>query len=387
VQLIPRLRNWVNSYYPGLQIGITEYNWGAEPYINGATTQADVFGIFGREGLDLATRWTTPDVSTPTYKAMKMYRNYDGNRSTFGDISISDSVPDPDTLSSFAAIRSSDGALTVMIINKSMSNSTLANVNFANFSGGGPAKVWQLTSANAINRLSDVNFGGNSFNLTVPAQSITLLVIADAAPTPTPTPTPTPIPLRIDTVSPGAGRTLGSQQIHLTGTFAGLSTVTMGGASASWVYTNGGGDTSTITVTTPVHSVGAVQIDLTPSSGTGYSKPNAFAILPTVFTDDTLVIGTTTAKVQHIIELRQAVDALRAVAGLTPAPWTDATLTPGGSVIRAIHIQELRTYLDDAATRLGYATSPYTDPSLSTGYSIKRIHIEELRQRIRFIAG
>jgi hypothetical protein len=194
VQLIPRLRNWVNSNYPGLQIGITEYNWGAEPYINGATTQADVFGIFGREGLDLATRWTTPDASTPTYKAMKMYRNYDGNKSAFGDVSVSDSTPDPDTLSSFAAIRSSDGALTVMIINKSLSNSTLANVNFANFSGVGSVQVWQLTSANAINRLSDISLGGNSLNLTVPAQSITLLVIAAAAPTPTPTPTPTPSP-------------------------------------------------------------------------------------------------------------------------------------------------------------------------------------------------
>jgi hypothetical protein len=43
--------------------------------------------------------------------------------------------------------------------------------------------------------------------------------------------------------------------------------------------------------------------------------------------------------------------------------------------------------LDDAATRLGYSTSPYTDPSLSIGDVIKRIHIEELRQRIRAIAG
>jgi hypothetical protein len=192
VQLIPRLRTWVNSYYPGLQIGITEYNWGAEAYINGATAQADVLGIFGREGLDLATRWTTPDISSPTYKAMKMYRNYDGNKSTFGEVSVLDSVPDPDTLSSFAAIRSSDGALTVMIINKSLSNSTLANVNFANFSGGGSAQVWQLTSANAISRLSDISVGGNSLNLSVPAQSITLLVVAAAAATPTPTPSPTP---------------------------------------------------------------------------------------------------------------------------------------------------------------------------------------------------
>ena len=55
VQLIPRLRNWVNTYYyAGTPIGITEYNWGAENHINGATTQADIYGIFGREGLDLA---------------------------------------------------------------------------------------------------------------------------------------------------------------------------------------------------------------------------------------------------------------------------------------------------------------------------------------------
>ena len=196
--------------------------------------------------------------------------------------------------------------------------------------------------------------------------------------------------LRIDSVIPQAGRTSGGQQIGLTGAFAGLATVTMGGVSASWSYTNGGGDTSAITVTSPAHAVGAVQIHLTPVSGAGYagySKPNAFAYLPTVFTDDVLVISGTIAKAQHIIELRQAVDALRAVAGLTPAPWIDSALAPASDVIRAIHIQELRTYLDDAASRLGYATSPYTDPSLTTGFLIKRVHIEELRQRVRTIAG
>jgi hypothetical protein len=71
VQLIPRLRNWVNTYYfSGTPIAITEYNWGAESHINGATTQADIYGIFGRENLDMASRWTTPDPATPTYKAM-----------------------------------------------------------------------------------------------------------------------------------------------------------------------------------------------------------------------------------------------------------------------------------------------------------------------------
>ena len=44
----------MNTYYPGTPIGITEYNWGAEDHINGATAQADILGIFGREGLDMA---------------------------------------------------------------------------------------------------------------------------------------------------------------------------------------------------------------------------------------------------------------------------------------------------------------------------------------------
>jgi hypothetical protein len=192
--------------------------------------------------------------------------------------------------------------------------------------------------------------------------------------------------LRIDSVTPPAGRTSGGQQIVLSGQFAGLSSVTMGGNSASFFYTNGAGDTTKITVTTPAHSVGAVDIVLTPSSGSTLTKTNAFAYLPTVFTDDTIVVGQTTAKAQHILELRQAVDAMRAVAGLSGAPWNDPALA-AGNTIRAVHITDLRTFLDDAATRLGFSTSPYTDPGLTAGFVIKRIHVEELRQRIRTIAG
>src|SRR6185436_19242430 len=106
VKLVPRLKGWVNSFYPGTKTALTEYNWGAEGHINGATAQADIFGILGREGLDMAARWTTPAAGTPTYKAMKMYRNYDGNKSSFGDTSVAASGPNPDNVSVFAAERS-----------------------------------------------------------------------------------------------------------------------------------------------------------------------------------------------------------------------------------------------------------------------------------------
>jgi Glycoside hydrolase family 44 len=182
IMLIPRMKNWVTNYYPGTKIGITEYNWGAEPSINGATAQADILGIFGRENLDLATRWTMPDASTPTYKAIKMYRNYDGNKSSFGDTSIQTTVPNPDNLSAFSAVRTSDGALTLMVINKDLNNATPVVANLANFSAMGTAQRWQLTSGNVITRLPDISFANSVLKDTVPSQSITLYVLSGVSP-------------------------------------------------------------------------------------------------------------------------------------------------------------------------------------------------------------
>jgi glycosyl hydrolase family 44 len=190
VRLIPRLKGWVSTYSPGTPVGITEYNWGAEGHINGATAQADIYGIFGREGLDMAARWTTPDPTTPTYKAMKMYRNYDGSKSAFGDTSVAAAVPNPDNVSAFAAVRSPDDALTVMAVNKQLSGSAPITVNVANYAGTGPVRAWQLTSANAITRPADVAYGGNSFSATLPAQSVTLFVLGGSSNPPPPPPPP-----------------------------------------------------------------------------------------------------------------------------------------------------------------------------------------------------
>jgi hypothetical protein len=191
VQLVRRLRNWVNTFYPGTSIGITEYNWGAENHINGATAQADILGIFGREGLDLAARWTTPAAATPTYNAMKMYRNYDGNKSTFGETSISSTTPDPDAVAAFAAQRSLDRALTIMVISKGVS-ATSARVNLLNFQPAVSAQAWQLTASNTIMRLPNVGISAGGFTVTLPPQSVTLFVVAATSTPKTPTPPANP---------------------------------------------------------------------------------------------------------------------------------------------------------------------------------------------------
>jgi hypothetical protein len=180
VELIPRMKTWVQTYYPGTKIGITEYNWGDEGSINGATTQADILGIFGREGLDLANRWATPAPLSPVYNSIKMYRNYDGQDSCFGDTSVSDTAPAPDNISSFAALRASDGALTIMVINKMLSGATSTTVKVAGFSAEAIGQAYQLTSANVIKQLANVPVTNNQIKVTLPPESITLFVLPHA---------------------------------------------------------------------------------------------------------------------------------------------------------------------------------------------------------------
>ena len=101
-----------------------------------------------------------------------------------------------------------------------------------------------------------------------------------------------------------------------------------------------------------------------------------------VFTDDPLVAGVTVIQAQHIVELRQAVNAVRAAAGLSAATWTDSSLT--GVEVKAVHISELRSNLDGARSVLGLSTGSYTDATLTPGTTIvKAVHVTELRDRVK----
>jgi hypothetical protein len=176
VQLLPRMRDWVAKNYPGTKLAISEYNWGALDSINGALAQADVLGIFGREGLDLATLWAPPSNSQPGAYAFRMYRNYDGQGGAFGDMGVRASSADQGHLAIYAA-RRGDGALTLMIVNKS-ANSLTSQINLANFTSSGAAQVYRYSAAalQQIARQPDQPVG-SSFSATFPASSITLMVL------------------------------------------------------------------------------------------------------------------------------------------------------------------------------------------------------------------
>jgi hypothetical protein len=236
VDLIPRMQGWVNQYYPGLATDLSEYNFGAEGNMNGATAQADVDGILGRQGVDMANRWTTPATGSPTYLAMKMYRNYDGQDSTFGQTNVRDTVANPDQVSSYAALRS-DGSLTVMVINKnlfSLPNSgatTPITINLANFTHGSSAQLWQLAAIDptnqnnaAISHLANVSFSGDTLTINAPMESVSLFVI------------PAAVPAKVSTIQVNDGNAQRSEVRSISVTFNDAVTFAGGNASAAAAF-------------------------------------------------------------------------------------------------------------------------------------------------------
>ncbi len=168
------MKEWAQRY-PGTKTAISEYNWGALDTINGALAQADVLGIFGREGLDLATLWAPPDPGEPGTFAFRMFRNYDGKGATFGETSLRATSDDPDKLATYAAQRA-DKTLTIVVINKSGDNLT-SSIALQNANVQDSAHVYRYGAGrlDAIERGDDIKVASSALSATFPANSITLI--------------------------------------------------------------------------------------------------------------------------------------------------------------------------------------------------------------------
>lgn len=178
VALIPRMHAWVGNNYPGTKIAITEYNWGGLEHLNGALAQADVLGIFGRERLDMAMLWESPESADPGAFAFRIYRNYDGEGGRFGELSLSAESADQDQLSIYAAERQADGARTLVVINKTRYalESTLAFQGNA----GDSMETYRYSGASLRSIIQEDHTPISDGQVTTlfPAQSITLFVLA-----------------------------------------------------------------------------------------------------------------------------------------------------------------------------------------------------------------
>jgi len=220
-QLIPRLKAIINANYPGTKLAITEYSFGSLDTIAGALAQADILGIFGREGVDLATIWGPPKPTDPGAFAFRMYRNYDGIGGAFGETGVQATSADQGQLSIYGALRS-DLNLTAVVINKT-ANDLSSTLNLANFSPGAAAHVWLYSGANlgAVAAQPDVATNAGAVTTVFPAYSITLLDFPPAS-----TPVPHPVVAAVTNAGSYASAIAPGQMVVVWGTNMGPATLT-----------------------------------------------------------------------------------------------------------------------------------------------------------------
>jgi hypothetical protein len=179
VALLPRVKKWVAKHNPGMELCLGEYNFGGGDNVTGGLAQAEVFGILAREGIHLAFLWHTPEGTQNL--AWQLFRSCDGKGGRFGDRLLS-STSDNADLSVFAARRSSDGAVTVALINKNLHGPCALTLDLGKVKG--KVRGWRFGQDSGGKVVAVKGLGGTAegrMTLKLPAASATMVVISPVA--------------------------------------------------------------------------------------------------------------------------------------------------------------------------------------------------------------
>jgi hypothetical protein len=174
VRLIPRLRAMIDARCPGTGLAITEYNFGGDTGISSALAQAEALAVFGREGVDLATRWVAPQNGTRVQDAFRMYLNYDGAGAKVLGTSVRATSSKVDSVGSYA-IESADHRVFLLLFNKHTSAVTVPVA----LGGTAPRDLalWRFTAASAWGPAGSATASAGAVTLALPARSATLAVV------------------------------------------------------------------------------------------------------------------------------------------------------------------------------------------------------------------
>jgi len=185
----PHIQGWINGTYPGTGKCVSEYNVphdggdGNTPDPSTAAQLADIFGMYGRLGYQVAAYWGSfvhNGAHLPIYNAVAMYRNYDGSGGKFGDYSVGAASP-TGNVNVYAA---SDSALNpsklwVMLVNVSTADQNGLSLNVRNFAPSGSAAIYRADASHAPAAGTPVAInGGNITGLSLPRNSMALLVLS-----------------------------------------------------------------------------------------------------------------------------------------------------------------------------------------------------------------
>src|SRR3984885_9841957 len=348
MQLLPRFKGWVSQYYPGTKIALSEYSIdsGSKSVVD-AVAEMDVLGIFGREQLDFANMWSAPAPADPIAYAFRMYRNYDGSGGQDGDTWGAATSSDQSQLSVYAAQRSSDGVVTILILNKTSAaiSTTLA---LAGTTLPTTVSVYSYSSANLQQIVSGTKVAIDNGAITYgfPGYSATLFSFlpAPAAPTSTtttltasPTTTTTRQTVTLTAAVSGAGSPTGTVSFTDGGSTIGSATLSADKATFS-----------TSALGTGSHTITAVY-----AGGSGDASSTSSSVVVTVTQPAPLSTSTTLSATASQITMGQNV-VLNVIVSGSGSPAGTVAFKDGGSTIGSATLSGGKAAFSTSALGVGY---------------------------------
>jgi hypothetical protein len=185
--LIPRVQRSIDTHNKETKLSFSEYNYGGEGHITGGIATADALGIFGKFGVHLATFWKLDNqIAEAPYvsAAFKLFNNYDGSASRYGDTSVKAETSDIDNSSVYSSVyRDSDDSLHLIVMNKNSNYDMNAILHLAGGTSYTSARVWAFdgNSAEITERQAVTGIANNSFTYTIPKLTVCHIVLASGA--------------------------------------------------------------------------------------------------------------------------------------------------------------------------------------------------------------
>ena len=196
--IFKRINDWLEKYFGkdhGITLGITETDLNDSDPMVTALIYASFLGTMQDNGVEIFTPWTWGD---GMYETVHLFSRY-GHPNRVQSTSSNDSL-----VSAYSSISNKGDSLTVIFVNRAEKDAQDVNLDLANFASDGTVKTLSLQNlqgetfvSHTSNALKEnaveanaqggtttaTSYSINSFRMTLPAKSITAVLLTSNSPT------------------------------------------------------------------------------------------------------------------------------------------------------------------------------------------------------------
>lgn len=191
LRIIPLMKEWIAECYPGTKTAIGEYDFGGGQDASGGVAQAELLGVFAREGLDFGYYWFAPDAKSSIHLGFCLYRNPDGDPAgapadsaakpgrPVGDQYLPSTCSAPEDVSVHAIKDGASGKVSLILINKRGRKPAHLIISLKQPLPKQQAHAWRLDDVDAkALKPSELALGGERLEFDLPPISATRVDLA-----------------------------------------------------------------------------------------------------------------------------------------------------------------------------------------------------------------